>query len=90
MPSTLDINTRNHASTPCPYVRFAGYAHYTPCHDSGILTPSRPALTLSADARDTVTSISARNTLTPADPHASSLGSSVAFSITKAALTKTP
>ena len=90
MPSTLNINLRNHASTPCPHACFAGYVHYTLCHDSGILTLSRPALTLSANARDIGTSISARNTLTPADPHASSLGSSVAFSVTKAVLTKTP
>lgn len=90
MPSTLDINSRNHTSTPCPHACFVGYAHYTLCHDARILTLSRPALTLSANARDTGTSISARNTLTPADPPASPLGSSVAFGITEAVLTKTP
>jgi len=90
MPSTLDFNPRNHPSSRCPDACFAGYAHYTLCHDAIILTLSRPALTRSANARDTSTSISARNTLTPANPPASSLGSSVAFSVTKAVLTKTP
>jgi hypothetical protein len=90
MPSTLDINFRNHPSAPCPHACFAGYAHHTLCHDAGILTLSRPVLTLSANARDTSTSISAHNTLTPANPPAASLGSSVAFGVTKAVRTKTP
>jgi hypothetical protein len=90
MPSTLDFNPRNHPSSPYPHACFAGYAHYTLYRDARVLTLSRSALTHPANARGTITPISARNTLTPANPPAPPLGSSVAFSVTKAVLTKTP
>ena len=60
------------------------------CHDAGILTPSRPAFTLSTNARDAGTSIPPRDTLTPANHPPSPLRSSVAFGVTEAVLTKTP